>query len=60
MPNTLKHKFNLDIESADKTYSIANNVGQALVKKKMLMLGSKKNLIQLTTQVSVILIRIFA
>ena len=34
--------FDLEIESTDKTRSIANNVGRALVKKKMLMLGSKK------------------
>ena len=39
-PNTVKITFNLDIESADKTRSIANNVGRALVKKKVLMLGS--------------------
>lgn len=35
--------LDLEIESADKTRSIANNVGRALMKKKMLMLGSKKN-----------------
>ena len=32
--------FNLDIESASKTRSIMNDLGRALVKKKMLILGS--------------------
>ena len=32
--------FNLDIESADKTRSIVNNVDRALLKKQVLMLGS--------------------
>ena len=34
--------FHLDIESTDKTSSIVNNVGRALVKKIVLMLGSKE------------------
>ena len=33
--------FNLDIESTDKTHSVVNNVGRVLVKKNVLMLGSK-------------------
>ena len=33
--------FNLDIEAKDETRSIVNNVCRALVKKKVLMLGSK-------------------
>ena len=37
----VKITFSLDIESTDKTRSIVNNVGRALVKKKVLMLGSK-------------------
>ena len=41
VPDTVKITFNLDIESTDKTRSIVNNVGRALVKKKVLMLGSK-------------------
>ena len=41
IPNTVKITFNLDIESADKTCSIVNNIGMGLMKKKMLMLGSK-------------------
>ena len=41
VPDTLKITFNLDIESRDKVRSIANNVGRALVKKKVSMLGSK-------------------
>ena len=42
VPDTIKITFNLNIESTDKTRSIVNNVGRALVKKKMLMLGSKQ------------------
>ena len=34
--------FNLDITSTEKARSIVNNVGRALVKKKVLMLGSKE------------------
>ena len=41
IPGTIKIKFNLDIESTDKTCSVVNNVGRALVKKKVLMLVSK-------------------
>ena len=41
VPDTVKITFNLDTESTDKTRSIVNNVGRALVKKKVLMLGSK-------------------
>ena len=41
VPDTVKITFNLDIESTDKARSIVNNVGRALVKKKVLMLGSK-------------------
>ena len=40
--DTIKITFNLDITSTDKTRSAANNVGRALVKKKVLMLGSKE------------------
>ena len=40
--DTVKTTFNLDIESTDKTRNIVKNVGRALVKKKVLMLGSKK------------------
>ena len=32
--------FNLDIDSPDKAHSFVNNVGRALVMKKVLMLGS--------------------
>ena len=42
VPNTLKITFNLDVESKDKTRSVINNVGRALVKKKALMLVSKE------------------
>ena len=41
VPDTVKVTFNLDIESIDKTRSIVNNEGRALVKKKVLMLGLK-------------------
>ena len=40
MPDTIKITFNLDIESTDKARSVVNNVGRALVKEKVLMLGS--------------------
>ena len=42
VPDTLKTTFNLEVESKDKTRSVVNNVGRALVKKKVLMLGSKE------------------
>ena len=38
--DTVKITFNLDIESSDKTHSVVNNTGQALVKKKVLILDS--------------------
>ena len=41
VPETVKITFKLDIELTDKTRSIVNNVGSALVRKKVLMLGSK-------------------
>ena len=41
VPDTVKITFNLDIELKDKARSVVNNVGRALVKKKVLMLGSK-------------------
>ena len=41
IPDTVKITFNLDIESTDKARSVVNNVGDALVKKKVLMRGSK-------------------
>ena len=41
VPDTVKITFNLDIESTGKTRSVVNNVGKALAKKKVLMLGSK-------------------
>ena len=43
VPDTVKITFNLDIESTDKARSVVNNVGRALVKEKVLMLVSKKN-----------------
>ena len=41
IPDTVKITFNLDIASTDKAHSVVNNVGRTLVKKKLLMLGSK-------------------
>ena len=41
IPDTSKITFNFDIESTDKARSVVNNVGRALVKQKLLMLGSK-------------------
>ena len=42
VPDTLKINFNLEVESKDKTRTVVSNVGRALVKKKVLMLGSKE------------------
>ena len=41
IPETVKITFNLDTESTDKARSVVDNVGRTLVKKKVLMLGSK-------------------
>ena len=41
VPDTVKIMFNLENTSTDKACSVVNNVGRALVKKKVLMLGSK-------------------
>ena len=42
IPDTIKITFILDITSKDKTRSVVNNVGRALMKKKVLMLVSKE------------------
>ena len=42
IPDTVKITFNLDITSTDKARSVVNNLGRALGKKKVLMLGSKE------------------
>ena len=42
VPDTLKITFNLEVEPKDKTRSVVNNASRALVKKKVLMLGSKE------------------
>ena len=42
IPDTIKITFNLDIKSTDKARSVVNNVGRALVKKKVLIIGSKE------------------
>ena len=41
IPDTVKITLNIDIESTDKARSVVKNVGQALVKKNVLMIGSK-------------------
>ena len=41
VPDTVKITFNLDIKSTDKARSVVNTVGRALVKQKVLNLGSK-------------------
>ena len=41
IPNTVKITFNLEFTSTDKARSFVNSVGRALVKKKVLILGSK-------------------
>ena len=58
VPDTVKITSNLDIESTDKTRSIVNNVGRALVKQMVLMLGSK-TLARLTTKIFMTRTRIF-
>ena len=42
VPDTVKITFNFEITSTDKARSVVNNVGRALVKKMVLMLGSKE------------------
>ena len=42
VPDTLRITFNLEVGSKDKTRSVVNKVGRALVKKKILMLGLKE------------------
>ena len=42
VPDTLEITLNLEIESIDKTRTVVNNIGRALVKKKELILGSEE------------------
>ena len=58
VPDTVKIIFNLDIESIDKTHSIVNNVGRALVKKRCSCLV-QKTLIRLITRIFMTLTKIF-
>ena len=58
VPDTLKITFNLEVESKDKTRSVVNNVGRALVKKKYCCLGRKK-LIRQTKAISTTLTKTF-
>ena len=41
VPDTVKIRLNLNITSPYKARSVVNNVGRVLVKKKVLMLGSR-------------------
>ena len=50
VPETVKITFNLDITPTDKTRSVLNNVGRALVKKRCSCLV-QKTLTLLTTQI---------
>ena len=43
VPDTVTITFNLYIESTDKTRNVVSDAGRALVKKKVVMLGSKDN-----------------
>ena len=40
VPGSVKITFNINIVSTETTLSIVKNVGRALVKKKLLMIGS--------------------
>ena len=42
MSGTVRSIFNFDIKPTEKTHSIVENANRALVKKKVLMLGSKE------------------
>ena len=42
IPDTVKTTFSLDIKSTDKARSVFKNVAKAVVKKKILMLGSNE------------------
>ena len=42
VPDTTKITFNFEITSTDKARNVVNNVGRALVKEKVLILGSKE------------------
>ena len=48
VPDPLEITFNLEIESTDKTSSVVNNVGRALVKKRSSYLVQQR-LTRLTT-----------
>ena len=43
VPETVKLTFNRDFESTGKTHSIVNNLGRTLVKKKVLIFGSRQS-----------------
>ena len=40
VPDSLRLRFNFDLESTDKTRSTVNNIGRAIVQKKTLLFGS--------------------
>ena len=43
IPDTVKITFNLDIKSTDKSRSVVNNVGRALINKKGAVTWFKRN-----------------
>ena len=43
VPETVKLTFNRDFESTGKTHSIVNNLGRTLVKKTVLIFGSRQS-----------------
>ena len=58
VPDTVKVTFNIDIESTDKTHSGVNKLGKALVKKKVLIFGSKE-IDTINNNIYMALLRIF-
>ena len=40
-PNSVNITFIVEVESKDKTHSVVKNVSRALLKKKVIMLGSR-------------------
>ena len=58
VPDPLEIMFNIEIESTDKTSSVVNNVGRALVKKRSSYLVQQR-LTRLTTLIFMTHIRTF-
>ena len=58
VPDTIKIMFNFEIKSTDKTRSVVNNVGRALIKKRSSYLVQKR-LTRLTTLIFMTCTRTF-